>query len=98
MRGAVNRPAAFERIWDWEAASGRMIWTMRAHRSSITGIHFEGGDIVTRGFTGEISRWTVSRRLSPELLHSIDDITRCLPLRLDENSGSLIEQQACNTP
>jgi WD40 repeat protein len=82
----------------WDVASGRMIWTMRAHRSGIAGIHFEGRDIVTRGFTGEISRWTVPRRLSPERLHSIDDITRCLPLRLDEKTGSLIEQQPCNTP
>jgi WD40 repeat protein len=82
----------------WDVVSGRMIWTMRAHRSGIAGIHYEGSDIVTRGFTGEVSRWEISRQLSPELLRSVDDITRCLPLRLDENTGSLIEQQACDTP
>jgi hypothetical protein len=65
----------------------------------VTGIHFEGSDIVVRGFTGEISRWTLPRRpLSPDEFQRIDDITRCLPLRLDEGTGSLIEQQPCNTP
>jgi WD40 repeat protein/serine/threonine protein kinase len=41
----------------WDAASGRPLWTMPAHKSYLIGIHFEGADIVTRGFGGEISRW-----------------------------------------
>ncbi|MBC7976433.1 MAG: protein kinase [Myxococcales bacterium] len=41
----------------WDRASERLLWTLPAHRSAVVGIHVEGNDIVTRGFTGEISRW-----------------------------------------
>jgi len=34
----------------WEAASGRPLWTMPAHRSHLIGVHIEGADIVIRGF------------------------------------------------
>jgi hypothetical protein len=27
----------------------------------VIGIHFEGDDIVTRGFAGEVSRWTLPK-------------------------------------
>jgi WD40 repeat protein len=43
----------------WEAASGRPLWTMPAHRSHLVGVHVEGDDIVTRGFSGDISRWSL---------------------------------------
>ena len=73
-----------------------MIWTLRAHMVGVAGIHFEGGDIVTRGFTGEISRWNVSK-LPP--IEAIDRCVRCLPLRFDEHAGGLVEQQsACDIP
>jgi WD40 repeat protein len=45
----------------WDAASGAKLWTLQAHKSAIIRIHIEGGDIVTRGFTGEISRWRLPR-------------------------------------
>ena len=80
----------------WHAASGRMLWTLRAHRVGILGVHFEGVDIVTRGFTGEVSRWNVSK-LPP--VETIDRAARCLPLRFDENTGGLVEQTpACELP
>jgi WD40 repeat protein len=41
----------------WDAASGAKLWTLQAHKVAVIGVHVEGGDIVTRGFTGEISRW-----------------------------------------
>jgi WD40 repeat protein len=41
----------------WDAASGARLWTMQAHKSAVVGVHIEDGDLVTRGFTGEISRW-----------------------------------------
>jgi WD40 repeat protein len=41
----------------WDAASGAKLWTLPTHRSAVIGVHIENGDIVTRGFTGEISRW-----------------------------------------
>jgi WD40 repeat protein len=43
----------------WDLANGRALWTLQAHTSVIVGIHFEGNDIVTRGFAGEVSRWTL---------------------------------------
>jgi WD40 repeat protein len=45
----------------WDAASGRPLWTMPAHKSLLIGIRLEGDDIVTRGFSGDISRWTLPR-------------------------------------
>jgi WD40 repeat protein/serine/threonine protein kinase len=41
----------------WDAASGRQLWKLQAHGSSVIGLHFEGDDLVTRGFAGDISRW-----------------------------------------
>ena len=41
----------------WDAASGAKLWTLPAHKSAVIGVHLEGADIVTRGSTGEISRW-----------------------------------------
>ena len=80
----------------WDAASGRLLWTLRAHRLAITGIHFDGADIVTRGSSGDISRWNVSNLPSIE---AIERAARCLPLRLDEDAGSLVEQQSrCDIP
>lgn len=43
----------------WEAASARLLWTLPAHKSPLIALHFEGTDIVTRGFGGDVSRWTV---------------------------------------
>ncbi len=43
----------------WDAASARLLWALPAHSSWIVGVHIESGDIVTRGFTGELSRWTL---------------------------------------
>jgi WD40 repeat protein/serine/threonine protein kinase len=41
----------------WDAATGRLLWSLRAHASHVVGLHFEGGDLVTRGFGGELARW-----------------------------------------
>jgi WD40 repeat protein/serine/threonine protein kinase len=41
----------------WGAADGRLLWTLQAHRSHVIGIHFEGDNLVTRGFGGDIARW-----------------------------------------
>jgi WD40 repeat protein len=43
----------------WETSSGRLLWTMPAHPVHIIGVHVEGGDVVTRGFSGDISRWSL---------------------------------------
>jgi hypothetical protein len=79
-----------------DACRAKPFWTLRAYRSGITGIHFNGGDFVTRGFTGEISRWNVSKLLSAE---TIDRAVLCLALRFDEDTGGLMEQApACDLP
>ena len=44
-------------LWFWDAASGARLWTMPAHKSAVIAVHIEDGDLVTRGFTGEMSRW-----------------------------------------
>jgi WD40 repeat protein/serine/threonine protein kinase len=49
----------------WDAASGRALWTMLAHRSHLVGIRIEGDDIITRGFSGDLARWTLPK---PELV------------------------------
>jgi WD40 repeat protein/serine/threonine protein kinase len=53
------------RLEFWDTVTGRLLWTLRAHKSHVVGVHFEGGDIVTRGFGGDVSRWTLPR---PELV------------------------------
>jgi WD40 repeat protein/serine/threonine protein kinase len=43
----------------WDASNGRLLWTLQAHKSYVTGVHYEGSEIVTRGFAGDFSRWTL---------------------------------------
>jgi len=45
----------------WDAASGRPLWTMQAHRSYLVGLRVDGDDIITRGFSGDISRWRLPK-------------------------------------
>jgi len=45
----------------WDASNGRPLWTLRAHKAPVIGIQFDGEDIVTRSFAGEISRWTLPK-------------------------------------
>ena len=45
----------------WDLTSGARLWTLQAHKSAVIGLHVEGNDLVTRGFTGEISRWRLPR-------------------------------------
>jgi WD40 repeat protein/serine/threonine protein kinase len=80
----------------WDTASGRLSWTLRGHRVAIAGIHFEGSDLVTRGTTGEMSRWNVSKLPSKQ---TIDRAVRCLPLRFNEKEGGMLElQPPCDNP
>lgn len=55
---------------------------MRTNDWRVAGIHFEGSDIVTRGFTGEIARWRLPPLpTAPELARTVERAIRCLPLR-----------------
>jgi len=51
-------------LWFWEASSGRLLWTMPAHTSYVVGVRVDGDDIVTRGFSGDLSRWTLPSPVS----------------------------------
>jgi WD40 repeat protein len=59
----------------WDATSGRLVWTLHAHESHVIGIYVEGDDIVTRGFAGELSRWTLPR--SDQVIDACGNHERC---------------------
>jgi WD40 repeat protein/serine/threonine protein kinase len=43
----------------WDTDDERPLWTLQAQTSAVIGLHYEHGDLVTRGFDGEVSRWTL---------------------------------------
>lgn len=43
----------------WDAVTGQPLWVVAAHRPYVMGLHFEAGDLVTRGIGGEVSRWSL---------------------------------------
>ena len=61
MSGVVVGGGADGLLRFWDAATGARLWTLPAHKSAVTGVHLEGDDIVTRGLTGEVSRWRLPR-------------------------------------
>jgi len=74
----------------WDVASARLLWTLPADSGRLGSLHFEGSDIVTRGFTGELARLTLPSQ--QDLPRAVDHALRCMPLRLDEANGGLVEQ------
>jgi WD40 repeat protein/serine/threonine protein kinase len=46
----------FLRFWDM---SGRLLWMLQAHTSYVIGVHYEGDELVTRGFAGDVARWVL---------------------------------------
>jgi WD40 repeat protein len=63
----------------WDHASGRLLWALQAHKSWLIGVHVEGRDIVTRGFSGELSRWTLPS--SEQVIGACGDQERCAIMR-----------------
>jgi WD40 repeat protein len=59
----------------WDATSGSLLWALQAHKSPLIGVHVEGRDIVTRGFTGELSRWALPS--SEQVIRACDGQERC---------------------
>jgi WD40 repeat protein len=41
----------------WDVSDGRLLWTLQAHKSYVIGVHYEAGEVVTRGFAGDVLRW-----------------------------------------
>jgi WD40 repeat protein len=61
-------------IYFWDASNERPLWTLVGHEPEATGVHFEGGDLVTRGFAGDVARWTLPKPdldALPELLREL---------------------------
>ena len=71
-----------------------MIWTLRATQTRAEGVRFAGEDVVTRGFTGELARWRLPSLTAPELSRTVERALRCLPLRVDDDIGDLVEQDS----
>jgi WD40 repeat protein len=63
----------------WDATSGSLLWALQAHKSPLIGVHVEGRDIVTRGFTGELSRWALPS--SEQVIRACDGQERCGTIR-----------------
>jgi len=59
----------------WDATSGRQTWTLQAHKSHVLGIHFEGEDIITRGFGGDVTRWTLPT--ATQIIETCSRTTAC---------------------
>jgi WD40 repeat protein/serine/threonine protein kinase/uncharacterized membrane-anchored protein YhcB (DUF1043 family) len=63
------------RLWFWDQGSESLLWALPAHTSQIVGVHVEGSDLVTRGFTGDLARWTLP---SPgRVIEACGDHERC---------------------
>ncbi|HEX8110954.1 MAG TPA: protein kinase [Kofleriaceae bacterium] len=61
-------------IWFWDAANERPLWTLLGHQPYVIALHFEAGDLVTRGFAGDVARWTFPEPdldALPELLREL---------------------------
>jgi WD40 repeat protein len=59
----------------WDMATGARLWTLQAHKSAVIAVHMDGDDLVTRGFTGEISRWRLPR--SEQVIDGCSEQPRC---------------------
>jgi len=59
----------------WDMATGARLWTLQAHKSAIIAVHVDGDDLVTRGFTGEISRWRLPK--SEQVIDGCSEQPRC---------------------
>jgi hypothetical protein len=65
-------------LWFWEAASARPLWTLPAHNPYVVGIHYDGDDVITRGFGGDMSRWTLPK--SRPLIEACEPGKPCVTL------------------
>jgi WD40 repeat protein len=58
----------------WDVSSGRLLWMLKAHKSYVVGVHYEGSDIVSRAIAGDVSRWTLPQ---PERVIDACHATTC---------------------
>ncbi len=77
----------------WDASSGAELWALRAHKSLISGLHFEGDALITRAGTGDITRWELPKpSLVGSSIERFERLVRCGSQRFDEATGSLVPQ------
>ena len=84
----------------WDASSGSALWMLRAHKSMISGIHFEGDALISRGVFGELARWELPKPSAVgSSIERYDRLVACGPLRFDPVAGGLVTQSpACEGP
>jgi WD40 repeat protein len=63
----------------WDEASGSRLWTLPVHRSQVVGLHLEGTDVVTRGISGDLGRWTIPS--AEQVIRACDDRESCAIVR-----------------
>jgi WD40 repeat protein len=65
----------------WDTSNGHLLWTLQAHTSYVISVHYEGDDIVTRGFAGDIARWALP---SPDKIIEACRASTCTPVATAE--------------
>jgi WD40 repeat protein len=43
----------------WDTSNGHLLWMLQAHSSFVIGVHWEGGELVTRSHAGDVARWAL---------------------------------------
>jgi WD40 repeat protein len=76
----------------WDIASGRLLWVLHAHRSFVNGVHFAGSYLISRGYDGDIARWSLPLAPPP----AFAALVSCLPRQLDETTGALVDKTPCD--
>jgi WD40 repeat protein len=77
----------------WDVASGRLMWVLHAHRSFVNGVQARASDFISRGYDGDIARWSLSS--APPLWFAA--LVSCLPRQLDEKTGALVHNRPCDS-
>ena len=77
----------------WCTATGASLWALPAHTWLISGLHFEGDALISRGGKGDLARWELPRSSAVgSSIERFDQLVRCGPLRFDEATGGLVAQ------
>jgi len=84
----------------WSASTGAALWNLRAHRWLISGVHFEGDVLISRGGLGEMARWDLPRPSAVgSSIERFDRLVTCGSLRFEPATGGLVTQSpACEGP
>jgi WD40 repeat protein len=77
----------------WDVASGRLMWVLHAHRSFVNGVHRGAGGYISRGYDGDIARWSLSPAPPPWFAALVS----CLPRQLDEKTGAVVDNRPCDS-